>query len=63
MGSPSDLSGINRSSSMSLIFESPISQKGAELGHILILNTNRKSYLGSPSALIYLPLKGYVQGH
>ncbi len=30
--------------------------KGAELGHILLLNTNKKSYVGSAAALSTLTL-------
>ena len=36
------LSDLERSKSMSLIFRSIISRKGAELGHMLLLNMNRK---------------------
>ncbi len=38
------LSNLERSKSRSLIFRSPISCKGAELGHMLLLNINRKPY-------------------
>ena len=43
------LGDLERSISSSLRFQRLIiSRKGAELGHMLLLNTNRKSYVGSP---------------
>ena len=38
-----------------------ISRKGAELGHMLLLNSNRKPYMESPMTLSYLTLKGQSQ--
>ena len=51
MGSPMTLlyltlSDIESSISKSLIFQKLISRKGAELGHMLQLNINRKPYMG-----------------
>ncbi len=43
-----------------------ISLKGAELGHMLLLNINRKAYKESPmtsSHLTLSDLKGLSQGH
>ncbi len=48
------LSNIERSKSKSLRLQSFISRKGAQLGHMLLLNTNGKPYMGSPIALSYL---------
>ena len=59
------LSDSERSKLRSLIFRS-ISHKGEELGHMLLLNINRKSYMGSPSVwlnFILGTLKGQCQGH
>ncbi len=50
------LSDLERSKSRSLRFQSLIFCKGAELGHILLLNSNRKVYMGSPMTLSYLTL-------
>ena len=50
------LSDIERSKSRSLSFRNLISQKGANLGHMLLLNINRKPYMGSPIALSHLTL-------
>ena len=44
------LSDLERSNSKSLGFQSLISCKGAELGHMLLLNINRKAYMGSPAS-------------
>ncbi len=41
------LSDLERSKSRSLRFRSLISCKGAELGHILLLHNNRKTYIVS----------------
>ncbi len=46
-----------------------MSYKGAELGHLLLLNTNMKSHMGCPTAPSDLTLsdtvtlKGQSQGH
>ena len=45
------LSDCERSSSRSLIFQGLIFQKRVEL--VLLLNTSRKSYVGSPAAPSY----------
>ncbi len=50
------LSELERSLSRSLRFQRLISRKAAELGHMLLLNTNRKSYVGSPIPLSHLTL-------
>ncbi len=50
------LSDLERSNSRSLKFRSPISCKGAELGHMLLLNINRKAYMGSQMTLSHLIL-------
>ena len=44
------LSDLERSNSRGVteISKAYISRKAAELGHILLLNTNRISYMGSP---------------
>ena len=71
MGSPMTLSyltlsHLERSKSRSLIFQSIISRKGAELGHMLFLNINRKACMGSPLAQLHLTLvtlEGQCQGH
>ncbi len=50
--------------SRSLRFRSIISRKGAELGHMLLLNINRKAYMGSPLVRLHLTLltlKGQCQ--
>ena len=46
-----DPSGLERSISGSLRFRKLTSRKGAELGHMLLLNINRKHYMGSPMTL------------
>ncbi len=43
-----DLSDLERSMSWSLRFGILISFKGAELGHMLLLNISRKAYMASP---------------
>ena len=53
MGSPMalshlTLSDLERSKSRLLRYRSIISGKGAELGHMLLLNINRKAYMRSP---------------
>ena len=50
------LSDLKRSNSRSLWFRSLISCKGAELGHMLLLNINRKSYTRSPMTSSFLTL-------
>ncbi len=59
MGSPMTLShltlsDLERSKSRSLKFRKLIFRKGAELGHMLLLNINRKAYMGSPVTLSQL---------
>ena len=61
MGSPTKLShmtlsDLERSNSRSLKFWSLISRKGAELGHMLLLNFNRKACILSPKTLSHLTL-------
>ncbi len=63
MGSPTApfyliVSDSERSKSRSLKFRGLIhvSRKGAELGHVLLLNTNREPYMGSPMAPLHLTL-------
>ncbi len=73
MGSPMALShltfsDLERSNSRSPKFEALhcIARKGAELGPMLLLDINRKSYMGSQIALSHLTLsdlKGQIQGH
>ena len=51
---------------MSLRFRSLIPCKGAELGHMLLLNINRKAYMGSPLKQLHVILvtfKCLCQGH
>ena len=38
-----------------------ISRKGAELGHVLLLDTNRKSHMESPTAPSHLTLGDLVR--
>ncbi len=45
-----DFSDLETSMPSSLRFRRLISRKCAELGHVLLLNTNRKSDIGSPPA-------------
>ena len=47
---------LERSNSRSLRYRSFISCKGPELGHMLLLNINRKPYMGSPIAPSHLIL-------
>ncbi len=42
------LSDLERSISRSLGLQRVVSRKAAELGHVLLLNTNRRSYMVSP---------------
>ena len=61
MGSPMalshlTLSDLERSKSRSLIFQSLISRKGAQLGPMLLLNINGKPYIGSTMAPLHLTL-------
>ena len=51
-----DLSDIERSVSRSVRFWRLTPRKGAELGHMLLLNTNRKPYMWSPMTLSHLTL-------
>ena len=48
------LGDLESSRSRSLTFQNIISGKGAELGIMLLLNTNRKLYMGSRMTLTYL---------
>ncbi len=50
------LSDIERPTSLWVIFGSFIAYQTAALGHMLQLNTNRKSYMGSSMALSHLTL-------
>ncbi len=61
MGSPVTLShltlgDLERSISRSFRFRNLISRKGSELGHMLLLNINRKAYMGSQMTLSHLTL-------
>ncbi len=47
---------LERSNSRSLIFWSLISCKGAELGHMLLLNIDSKAYMGSPTTSSHITL-------
>ncbi len=47
------LSKLERSKSRSLRFRSFVSYKRAVLGHILLLNINRKAYMGSPLVITF----------
>ncbi len=42
------VSDLERSKSRSLRLRSITSRKGAELGYMLLLNSSRKAYMGSP---------------
>ena len=60
------LSDLERSKSSSLGFRRLISHKGAELGPMLLLVTNRKPYIASPmppSSLTLSDLESQSQGH
>ncbi len=60
------LSDLERSNTRSLRFRSLISCIGAELGHMLVLNINRKASTGSPMTLSHLTLGDLeiqIQGH
>ena len=50
------LSDLDRSISRSHRFQRLIFRKAAELGHMLLLNTSRKSYMGSPIPSSHLTL-------
>ncbi len=54
-----DLIDLERSMSRSLRLRMPFSHKGAELGHMLLLDTTREPYMGSPITLPHLPLRGF----
>ncbi len=58
IGSPIALSHVTFKDQrqICLRFRSTISCKGAELGHILLLNINRKLYMGSPIPPTYFTL-------
>ena len=61
-----DLSDLDSSVSRSPIFQSLISYKEAELGHMLLLNINRKECMESPLVqlhLTFLDLKHRSQGY
>ncbi len=51
---------ILKGHSMSIRFRRLISRKGAELGHVLLLDTNRKSHMESPTAPSHLTLSDFV---
>ncbi len=48
------LNDLERSNSRSLRFWNFVSCKGAELGHMVLLNINKKPYMGSPMTLYYI---------
>ena len=56
-----DFSFLERSLSRSLRFRRLIFHKGTELGYVLLLNTNRKSHMGSPTAPLHLTLGDKVK--
>ena len=56
-----DFSDLERSVSRSFRFRKLISRKGAELGHVLLLDTNRKSHMESPTAPSHLTLSDLVR--
>ena len=51
-------SGLEWSESRSPRFRSFIPRQGGHLGDMLLLNINRKPYMGSPTALLDLTLSG-----
>ena len=51
-----DFSDLERPMSGSLAFQRLISRKGAELGDVLLLDTNRKLHTGSPTTSSLLTL-------
>ncbi len=55
-----DFRELERSLLRSLRFGRLISRKGSELGHVLLLDTNRKSHMESPTAPSYLTLGDLV---
>ncbi len=58
------LSDLERSNARSLRFCSLIACKQAELGHKLLLNINRKTYMGTPMTLSIWPcITLQIQGH
>ena len=54
MTSHMTLNDLERSNSRSVRFQRLISCKGADLGHMLPLNVNRKAYMGSPLVCLHL---------
>ncbi len=58
------LSDLERSKSRSLGFRSLVSRKGAEIGHMLLIN-HRKPYMASPMTPSHLTLSDLekVKGH
>ncbi len=50
------LNDIERLISRSLKFQRLLSRKAAELSHIVLLKTNRKSYMGKPKTPSHLTL-------
>ncbi len=54
--SHSSMSDLERSNTKSLRVRSLAPRKGAELGHIVLLNVNRNPYMGSPMAPRHLTL-------
>ncbi len=51
-----DLSGIESRMPKSLRFLKAYIPKGAKIGHMLLLNSNRKTYIGDPMTLSHLTL-------
>ena len=61
-----DRDDLERSKSRSFRFRMLITYKGAKLGHTLLLNSNKKSYMGSPwhhYIRCWVILKSQNQGH
>ncbi len=56
-------SNLEMSDSRLIIFQSVIFRKGLQLGYMLLLHTNSKSYMGSAIAPSDLTLKGQIQGY
>ena len=56
-----DFPNIERPLSRSIRFRSFISRKGSELGHVLLLDPNRKSHMESPTAPSHLILSDLVR--
>ncbi len=54
------LSALEMSKSMSFRLYRLLSRKGAELGHILLLHTDKKLYMGRPMAGIFRCSSGHI---